>query len=111
MDTNDQILFDELVKIAGLVSTAAAKHTGAMAEARAGGLLSEGRKRQLDKNVAGRLHNAARRARAVLEAGACRMCADAHEAGVAPSDRSGTCGECGRGLGELTDTRNTRTSR
>ena len=108
MDTNEQILYDELVKIAGLVSTAAAKHTGASVEARAGNALDDRLKRRLDTNAVGRLHNAAKRAREVLEAGACRMCADAHEAGVDAMDRAGTCAECGRGLGPQIDTRNTR---
>ncbi len=108
MDTNEQILFDELVKIAGVVANAAAKHTGASVEARGAGGLDDRLKRRLDTNAVGRLHNAAKRAREVLEAGACRRCADAHKAGLDAMDRAGTCGECGRLLGPQIDTRNTK---
>jgi len=98
---------EELVAIAALVSTAAAKHTGGMARVRSE-QLGATTKRQFDRNAVGRLHNAAARARAILNAGACLMCSDRHEAGVKPEDSSGTCGECGRGLGRLEDSRKTR---
>lgn len=90
-------LFASLRELAGLVSTAAAKHTGAAARARAG-TPDAG---DINRDAVGRLHNAAKNARRALDDGACAMCKDAADSGLDVTDRSGTCAECGRGLGEL----------
>lgn len=91
--------FRTLRTLAGLVSTAAAKHTGESQRARAGDNTITIDK--IDRNAVGRLHNAAKNARRTLDAGACAMCKDAGDSGVDVTDRSGTCAECGRGLGLL----------
>ena len=98
--------FAGLRKLAGLVSTAAAKHTGACARARqglGGGTLGATlpEKIQINGDAVGRLHNAAKLARKLLDNGACQRCTDAADTGVDVTDRSGTCAECGRVLGLL----------
>lgn len=94
--------FENLRHVAALVSTAAAKHTGAAARARKspGYPLSE-KKIQINADAVGRLHNAAKNARRILDGGACAMCTDAADAGLDVTDRAGTCAECGRVLGLL----------
>lgn len=99
-------LFASLRELAGLVSTAAAKHTGAAARARRdlgceglGATLPE--KIQINGDAVGRLHNAAKIARLLLDGGGCAMCADAADGGVDVTDRAGTCAECDRVLGLL----------
>lgn len=92
-------LFASLRELAGLVSTAAAKHTGESQRARAGDDTITVDK--IARNAVGRLHNAAKIARLLLDGGGCAMCGDAADGGVDVTDRAGTCAECGRGLGLL----------
>lgn len=91
--------FAGLRKLAGLVSTAAAKHTGAAARARR----LENTLEAVDagQQAVGRLHNAAKLARTLLDGGVCQRCTDAAETRVDVTDRAGTCAECGRVLGLL----------
>ncbi len=90
--------FRNLRHVAALVSTAAAKHTGAAARARAG-TPDPG---DINRDAVGRLHNAAKNARRSLDGGACATCKEAGDAGVDVTDREGEkCLECGRLLGLL----------
>lgn len=89
-------------KLAALVSTAAAKHTGCAARLRReGGNVEAQGKHVANRDAVGRLHNAARLARELLDRGLCSWCKCQADAGVKVTDRSGTCAECGRGLGQL----------
>jgi len=90
--------FRNLRQVAALVSTAAAKHTGAAARARAG-TPDPG---DINRDAVGRLHNAAKNARRSLDGGACATCKEAGDAGVDVTDRTAEkCVECGRLLGML----------
>lgn len=97
--------FANLREVAGLVSSAAAKHTAGAARLRVeGGNVQRDGAPILNRDAVGRLHNAAKHARRALDAGACSACAVAGDAGIDVRDRqeaTGLCVECGRVVGRI----------
>ncbi len=87
--------YGSLRTVAALAVSAAVKHTGGRHAAKgsrdqASSLL------KLDRDAVGRMHNAARVARAALDIGACAMCKDRADSGVDLVGQPGSCAECGR---------------
>lgn len=87
--------YGNLRRVAVLTVSAAVKHTGgrhAVIDPRD----EDSACLKLDKDAVGRLHNAARVARASLDIGACGTCKDLADSGVELIGRRGSCAECGR---------------
>lgn len=92
-------LLEESRTIAKFAADAAVKHTRESVAWREAGR-PDGVDHVFDRQCVGRLHNAAKRSRALLEAGMCSLCTAAAAEG--DETRTGECPECGRLLvGEL----------
>ena len=79
--------------IAKFAADAAVKHTRESVAWRGAGRPA-GEDHVFDRQCVGRLHNAAKRSRALLEAGMCSLCTAAAAEG--DETRTGECPECGR---------------
>lgn len=104
------LLTGEALYLAALVANAGAKHTAAGRNAKAEALEVHGledsvpvvKTAKIQANAVGRLHNAAKHARLILDE-RCPECRRFGKAGVAPWHRpDGKC-VCGRVLGELNE--------